>query len=79
MSGQFPNLRSLRHIGQAGLILSALGLAGPVLAAPKAPNIVVILVDDAALMDFSAYGGEARMPNIDRLAGSAGSSALPKD
>ena len=34
---------------------------------PK-PNIVVLLVDDAGLMDFSAFGGEARMPNIDRLA-----------
>ncbi|MBB4631416.1 arylsulfatase [Sphingosinicella soli] len=33
------------------------------------PNFVLILVDDAALMDFGAYGGEARTPNIDRLAG----------
>ena len=32
------------------------------------PNIVIILVDDAALMDFGAYGGEARTPNIDMLA-----------
>jgi len=70
MSGQFPSLSALRRLGQTGLVLSALGLAEPVLAAPKPPNIVVILVDDAALMDFSAYGGEARMPNIDRLAGS---------
>ena len=31
------------------------------------PNIVLILVDDAALMDFGAYGGEARTPNIDAL------------
>jgi len=35
-------------------------------AAP--PNFVVILVDDAALMDFGAYGGEARTPHIDALA-----------
>lgn len=34
----------------------------------EAPNIVLILVDDAALMDFGAYGGEAATPNIDRLA-----------
>jgi arylsulfatase/uncharacterized sulfatase len=27
-----------------------------------------MLVDDAALMDFGIYGGEARTPNIDRLA-----------
>lgn len=32
------------------------------------PNIVLILVDDAALMDFGAYGGEASTPNIDKLA-----------
>lgn len=34
----------------------------------KRPNIVMIVVDDAALMDFGAFGGEARTPNIDRLA-----------
>jgi arylsulfatase/uncharacterized sulfatase len=32
------------------------------------PNIVLILVDDSALMDFGAYGGEAHTPNIDLLA-----------
>lgn len=32
------------------------------------PNIVVVLADDAALMDFGAYGGEARTPNMDALA-----------
>ena len=32
------------------------------------PNIVLFLVDDAGLMDFSAFGGEAQTPNIDRLA-----------
>lgn len=32
------------------------------------PNIVVVLVDDAALMDFGAFGGEASTPNIDELA-----------
>ncbi|MBU6320614.1 MAG: arylsulfatase [Alphaproteobacteria bacterium] len=32
------------------------------------PNIVVILFDDVALMDLGAYGGEAKTPNIDRLA-----------
>ena len=32
------------------------------------PNIVLILVDDAALMDFGCYGGEAHTPNIDALA-----------
>jgi len=32
------------------------------------PNIVLILVDDAALQDFGVYGGEASTPNIDMLA-----------
>lgn len=32
------------------------------------PNIVLILVDDAAFMDFGGFGGEARTPNINKLA-----------
>jgi len=32
------------------------------------PNIVLILIDDSGLMDLGAYGGEARTPNIDKLA-----------
>ena len=32
------------------------------------PNFVLVLVDDAALMDFGVYGGEAQTPNIDALA-----------
>lgn len=32
------------------------------------PNIVLILADDVALMDFGVYGGEASTPNIDKLA-----------
>lgn len=37
--------------------------------APAArPNIVVILADDAGLMDFGAFGGEAHTPNIDAIA-----------
>lgn len=34
----------------------------------KPPNVVLILIDDAALMDVGCYGGEAATPNIDRLA-----------
>ncbi|MDX2272724.1 MAG: sulfatase-like hydrolase/transferase [Cyanobacteriota bacterium] len=33
----------------------------------KLPNFVLILVDDSGLMDFSAFGGEARTPNLDQL------------
>ncbi len=36
--------------------------------APSRPNVVLIVVDDAAWMDFGAYGGEARTPTIDALA-----------
>lgn len=32
------------------------------------PNIVLIVIDDAAFMDLGAFGGEAHTPNIDSLA-----------
>jgi arylsulfatase A-like enzyme len=32
------------------------------------PNVVIILVDDAGLMDFQPFGGEAKMPAIQTLA-----------
>jgi arylsulfatase/uncharacterized sulfatase len=32
------------------------------------PNIVLILMDDAGIMDLGVYGGEAATPNIDALA-----------
>ena len=51
------------------LALAALaGATGPAVHADKRPNVVIILADDVALMDFGAYGGEARTPNIDMLA-----------
>ena len=52
------------------LALAALaGATGPAATADTRPNVVIILADDVALMDFGAYGGEARTPNIDALAG----------
>ncbi len=47
---------------------SVIAMTNSVAVAETRPNVVVLLVDDAGLMDFSAFGGEARMPNIDRLA-----------
>lgn len=68
-------VRGFAHWGRSCLLaaLSAItlliGVAMPANAqsADDRPNIVLILVDDAALMDFGVYGGEARTPNIDAL------------
>ncbi len=59
----------LRQWVLAGFAVIAATCA-PARAEPRhpRPNFVLILVDDAALMDFGVYGGEARTPNIDRLA-----------
>ncbi|MDZ7784519.1 MAG: arylsulfatase [Halioglobus sp.] len=55
-----------------GLVLALMATAAaPVCiaqAAPQKPNIVLIVADDVALMDFGVYGGEARTPTIDALA-----------
>lgn len=53
------------------LSLAALGLFVCVFAQAQSddrPNIVVILIDDAGLMDLGSYGGEAQTPNLDALA-----------
>jgi arylsulfatase A-like enzyme len=64
--------RSMKAVSGVGaLLLLAVGVAPSRAAddtAAKPPNIVLILVDDAGFSDFSAYGGEARMPNVDALA-----------
>ena len=58
-------MQNLIRLGQ-GLLAAALSQL--VLSAhAEQPNIVVILVDDAGLMDFSSFGGEAQTPNIDAL------------
>ena len=50
-------------------VAALVGATSPANPAGKPPNVVVILADDVALMHFGAYGGEARTPNIDALAG----------
>ena len=55
-----------RHICAA--IFSVSLMASTATAQNPRPNFVLILVDDAALMDFGAYGGEANTPHIDALA-----------
>ncbi|MDB5295008.1 MAG: arylsulfatase [Phycisphaerales bacterium] len=37
-------------------------------AAPRRPNVIVILADDMGFSDVGCYGGEIRTPNVDRLA-----------
>jgi arylsulfatase/uncharacterized sulfatase len=51
-----------------GCAFAALLAARVALATPPRPNIVLVLADDVALMDFGAYGGEANTPNIDAMA-----------
>lgn len=63
----------MRRLVRTFLIAAASAFAClPIASAQKAkrPNIILIVVDDAAFMDFGVYGGEARTPNIDRLAAS---------
>lgn len=43
-------------------------LADDAVPSGSRPNIVLILIDDAAFMDLGAFGGEARTPHIDALA-----------
>lgn len=65
------SLAGLIALGPAPAALSQTAVAPsavPQAPAARGPNIVLILVDDAALMDFGAFGGEARTPHIDRLA-----------
>lgn len=50
-----------------GLGFLVCGSAAAQAGAP--PNFVVMVIDDAAFMDLGVYGGEARTPNIDALAG----------
>ena len=55
-----------RHLCSAILLISF--MTSPAAAQAPRPNFVLILIDDAALMDLGAYGGEANTPNIDELA-----------
>ena len=66
-----PGLRTalLLPVFALAVLVAAKGPARPAeTPADSRPNVVIILADDVALMDFGAYGGEARTPNIDALA-----------
>ena len=62
MTGAQPNHRVLQLF-----LLLAIFAAAPAWAQAR-PNIVMIMVDDAGLMDFEPFGGEAKMPTIQKLA-----------
>lgn len=59
-------LQSLGMHLQVAMLLMMLTVPTAAIASEQ-PNFVIIMVDDAGLMDFGAYGGEAHTPNIDTL------------
>jgi arylsulfatase/uncharacterized sulfatase len=50
------------------LALCCLAFANQSVAAPKPPNIVVLVADDWGYSDVGSFGGEIATPNIDTLA-----------
>ncbi|GBF59303.1 arylsulfatase [Candidatus Phycosocius bacilliformis] len=74
--GSCQGVRLRLHRGRATALMAmmvALILPGPSLSQVKSstpvkrPNVVIILFDDAALMDLGIYGGEASTPHIDAI------------
>ncbi|OYW83365.1 MAG: arylsulfatase, partial [Hyphomonas sp. 32-62-5] len=57
-----------RRLLAALTVLVATTLPLSAQAQDKKPNFVIMVIDDAALMDLGIYGGEAATPNIDALA-----------
>lgn len=49
-------------------LLLALTAAAPAEAAPRRPNVLLILADDLGFSDLGCYGGEIRTPHLDALA-----------
>lgn len=58
-----------RRLLAAFTVMTVFALPALPQTSPEKPNFVILLIDDAALMDLGVYGGEAATPNIDALAG----------
>jgi arylsulfatase A-like enzyme len=63
-----PSASLAATLGRLVLLCAGMLASLHAFAEPARPNIVLILADDVALMDFGTYGGEAHTPNIDTLA-----------
>ena len=48
--------------------LALAGAGAGAAAAPRRPNIILIMADDMGFSDLGCYGSEIRTPNLDRLA-----------
>ena len=53
-----------------GMLLTCFLVLSPIAFAAEQHNVVLIVIDDAGLMDLGAFGGEASTPNIDAIADS---------
>ena len=52
----------------ASCVVSLAG-SGPLQAAEKPPNVLLIMADDLGFSDLGCYGGEIETPHLDALAG----------
>jgi arylsulfatase A-like enzyme len=50
------------------LVCFVVALAGPAWAAPKRPNIIVMMADDMGYSDIGCFGSEIPTPHLDKLA-----------
>src|SRR5258705_13545696 len=63
-----PDFRFPGSVGRTYLDSDPAQFPQPVQAPPGAPNIVLILIDDAGFGQFSTFGGGVPSPTMDRLA-----------